>query len=149
MPEEVLPDERWEMSERLDDNEQRLKRKFDKCSDFYIRKIVIADSFPILIAFIEGMVDAKHADTALIEPLLRCREAPPNHPDEMLKWLQKECLPVLQTEIVDKPDEPVKRIVKRKRFFPLRFNRNRSTASRKNRLQKPSSAAFIWAFWKI
>ena len=111
MPEEVLPDERWEMSERLDDNEQRLKRKFDKCSDFYIRKIVIADSFPILIAFIEGMVDAKHADTALIEPLLRCREAPPNHPDEMLKWLQKECLPVLQTEIVDKPDEPVKRIV--------------------------------------
>lgn len=111
MPEMIRFDEKWEMSDRLDENVRQLQHIFAKCSDFCMRKIVLDDSFPILIAYIEGLVDTKHADTALLEPLIRRMDRPKDHPVSMMEWLQKEFVSVVQAELVEKSDEVVKRII--------------------------------------
>jgi spore germination protein KA len=58
------------ISVNLDENERFIRETFRNCSDLVVRRVILQGGTEMLIAFLDGMVEAKALDDNLLNPLI-------------------------------------------------------------------------------
>ncbi|SDY04466.1 spore germination protein KA [Evansella caseinilytica] len=99
------------LSEHIDENETALKDVFMNCSDLYMRKIIIAKSFPGLIVYIQGLADIEHIETALLKPLAAMKSFSDATASALVTWMNKELFSIVQAEMVVERKDVIQRIM--------------------------------------
>ncbi|MCL6631152.1 MAG: spore germination protein [Alicyclobacillus herbarius] len=87
----------------LSENEDALRKVFTHCSDVVFRSVSMDQARRVLIVYVDGLVDTRLVDDAVLQPLLfeqPAGEAPANS----LKTLEDKLLPVAQLETISSLD---------------------------------------------
>ncbi len=136
-----------ELFDNLNENETALEQIFLNCSDLVVKKFNLFDSFPCMLVYLDVIVDATQLEEGILRPLLALDSASADDPSQLVEQLNTGLVPIGKTQIVEKQNELVQRIVKGEVILFIESSRQALSISVQNslhrELQEPNMEAVI------
>ncbi|WP_244893366.1 spore germination protein [Ferroacidibacillus organovorans] len=82
----------------IDQNEELLRKQFEKCSDVVFRPFALLGARKALIVYVDGLVDSKELEANILKPLTTAQGASAYGRDATLSTVEKYILPIANIE---------------------------------------------------
>lgn len=99
-------------------NEEQLKKEFENCADVIFRRIkcdnALHQEIPMLVVCVDGLVDSKHIDEAVLKVLMRITL--PQTPNITVSWVRdllgEHAVPAVQMQVIPDLKSVIQNILK-------------------------------------